>query len=278
MSKKGLIRILAAIVILSIPAYNLCRLLVTNNVLLTKDKVDCSAIEEIEKADVAGIQKKIDEIKPASANLSGSDSVSGNSNSSYDPEGPKKILKKVQNGETSYAKLFRDTLIAGDSLVEALALYNLIDSDNVMGKVSASLYELDGISGKIIAYRPKTLILHYGENHVGGNTQVYVDNYIEFYTKLIKNFQEKLPDTRIVISSIFVPSSKGLKNSPYLKGVPRFNEGLRKMCNELGVVFLDNTPLFSDNAPFYEADGVHVKRVFYTDYWLPYMAYELNLA
>lgn len=276
MGNKYIIRMIAAIVILAIPAYNLCKLLVTNNILVTKAKVDCSAIEEFEKADIAEIQKKIDKIRPVSASLSGSSG--GNSHSSYDPEGPNDILKKIQSGETSYAKLFKDTLIAGDSLVEALELYNLIDGDNVMGKVSASLYELEGISGKIISYRPKTLILHYGENHVGGDTQVYVDNYIEFYTKLVKNFKEKLPDTRIVISSIFVPNSKGLANSPYLKGVPRFNEGLRKMCDELDVVFLDNTPLFSDDAPFYEPDGVHVKRVFYTDYWLPYMAYELNLA
>ena len=49
------------------------------------------------------------------------------------------------------------------------------------------------------------------------------------------------------------------------------------MCRELGVEYLDNSSLFSGDNSFYEPDGVHLKKLFYTDYWLPFMAHELNL-
>lgn len=287
MKKVSVIKIIALICIIAIPAYNICKLLITNNIFITKAKIDTSAVEEIEKADIDDVKKKIDRVNPHNTTSQTNTSTSSSSDTAaasigvrnYDTTGPDRILKMVQNGETTYSKIFKDSIIAGDSLIEALSVYSVLDSDIVMGKVNASLYELDNISGKIISYRPSLLILHYGENHVGGPNQKYVDLYISQYRDLIKKFQTELPDTRIVISSIFIPSEKGLQGYPHLKAVPMFNEALEKLCSELGVEYLDNSPLFSSgDTSFYEGDGMHFKKVFYTDYWLPYIASNLNLA
>lgn len=259
-------------------------MLVTMNIFYFQSNPDLSEIKKIDDADIVEIQKllNISDSNGDSTDDSKNDSTDNNYSSSSDnlaksDYSSDEILKKIKSGETSYSKIFKDTLIAGDSLVEALEAYDILNDENVIGKVNASLYELQSISDKIISYHPNILILHYGENHVGGNSQEYVDNFITFYTSLIKDFKEKLPNTRIVISSIFLPNDQGLASSPHLKSVPSFNEGLEKMCKELDVEYLDNSSLFSKDSNFYEPDGVHLKKIFYTDYWLPFIAYELNL-
>lgn len=277
MNKKMAVRIISVLCVLFILSYNLAKLAESKKDTSDGANIDLSEIEEIGNKNIADVQKNIDEGKTeknASDGLTENTSGLISNPSQYSAD---EILQKVQNSETDYSKIFQDTLIVGDSLVEALSLYNILNSENTMGKVNASLYVLDSLSDSIIAYHPKTLILHYGENHVGGSSQEYIDNFITFYTSLIKNFQEKIPDTRIVVSSIFLPSEQGLATSPHLKSVPLFNEGLEKMCRELGVEYLDNSSLFSGDNSFYEPDGVHLKKMFYTDYWLPFMAHELNL-
>lgn len=277
MSKKTMIRIIAIICILIIPAYNLCGMLVTKNIFNFQTNPDLSEIKKLDDSNIGEVQQLINISESENDFTVDNDTSSSDYSKAKSNHSTDEVLKKVQSGETSYSKIFQNTLIAGDSLVEALAQYSILNEENVMGKVSASLYELQAISDKIISNHPDTLILHYGENHVGGNSQEYVDNFITFYTSLIENFKEKLPNTKIVISSIFLPNDQGLTSSPHLKSIPSFNEGLNKMCKELNVEYLDNSSLFSKDSDFYEPDGVHLKKIFYTDYWLPFIACELNL-
>ena len=272
MNKKTIIRIVAALCILSIPVYNLCKMHNKNKAPESKANVDLSAVEEINQNEVNDVMQNVGGIDADEA--SGKNSHSDKGKSQFTPE---EIFEKVQNDETSYPKIYSDALICGDSLVESLQYYSVLNSENVIGKVSASLYDLQDISDQIISYHPKTLVLHYGQNHVENGSDTYVNNFVSFYKPIVENFKKQLPGTRIFISSIFPANEHGLADSPYLSAIPAYNEGLKKMCQELGVEYLDNSPLFEGDLSFYEPDGVHMTKVFYTDHWLPFMAYELNL-
>lgn len=270
--KKHILRIIIAVCLISIPAYNLFGNINKKSVPVNSAPVDISAIKEIESVNVATVQKEIKDQQVAAE----AERIENELRESRE-KGVDSIKSDIDSGETNLKKIFSNTLIAGDSLIEAVSLYHVLDSENVMGKVNASLYELDSISDTIISYQPEVLILHYGENHISGSSQRAIDNFTYFYSELIENFKQKLPDTRIVISSIFLPSKEGLENSPHLINIPLYNDALKEMCKECDVEFLDNSPVFQGEPDFFGGDGVHMDRAFYSEYWLPFVAYELNL-
>lgn len=225
-------------------------------------------VQALEEVDPVVAQSKINEINEQEEKLKNTE----NRNAAME-----EIISKVESGETSYAQLFGNTLIVGDSLIEAITDYGVLSSESVIGEVSATLYRLKALTPTIISYQPDVLVLHYGENHIDGSSEERIRAYTDLYSSLIRQLQQSLPNTEIVVSSTFLPSEYGLSRSPYLRDIPLYNEALSRMCEELGVTFLDNSPIFENGNPYYDADGLHMKRDFYTNSWLPFMAYELDL-
>ena len=62
----------------------------------------------------------------------------------------KNVLKKLDEGKTTYRKIFKDVYIVGDSLMNGLECYNILNSNRLITQVSASLYHLSGNVNKII--------------------------------------------------------------------------------------------------------------------------------
>ena len=54
------------------------------------------------------------------------------------------VLKKLNEGKTTYRKIFKDVYIVGDSLMNGLECYNILNSNRLITQVSASLYHLSG--------------------------------------------------------------------------------------------------------------------------------------
>lgn len=183
-------------------------------------------------------------------------------------------IKQIENGKLSYRKVFSDVYIAGDSLMEGLRVYGILNSNHIFAKVSASLFHLESVMPKIIAVRPPVLILHYGINMIG-DQQYHVDSFINQYTKDIKSLKKALPDTRIVVSLLF-PVDTSVATSKVFRYVSRYNERLVKMCNELGVECFDSASVFK-NHYFYGADGIHLSYSFYNDYWLKFIMREMEI-
>lgn len=277
--RKHIIKTVIIICLISITIFNFSDCFGKKAVPVQGAEIDLSAVKELEKADIDSVQKSINAVNQkyeAKRSAEKAERIR-KEKSKNAAEGINSVKEQINSGERSLNKIFSSSLIVGDSLIEAISYYHVLDSQLVMGKVSASLYELDSISDKIIAYHPEVLILHYGENHISGPSEEKINRFTNLYIKLIDKFRKKIPDTRIVVSSIFLPSETGLKKSPYLKVIPLYNEALKKMCAEKGIEFLDNDPIFTGNDSFYGGDGVHMDKSFYTEHWLPYIAYVLDL-
>lgn len=271
MTMKKVIRIIIVILLAAMPLYNLYFSLAYKTAAVSAKEIDLSALKAYESVDIASIQKKIDTAAEKNEDARKLDELM-----ELRSGGIAEVLAQIESGETTYDEILGDCLIVGDSLIEAINAFNLLDESLVMGQVSASLYHLNQIKNDIIAYQPKVVIMHYGENHLSDSDEI-LQAYIDLYMQLINEMKESLPDTRFVVSGTFHADDYGIGNEPYLAYVDKYNAELEKMCAELGVDYLDNSPLLPGDDSYYDGDGIHVVAAFYTELWFPYLITTLGL-
>ncbi|MBR3341023.1 MAG: hypothetical protein IKG30_05345 [Clostridiales bacterium] len=170
----------------------------------------------------------------------------------------------------NYRAAFDDIIIAGDSLVKAIEEYGILDDDQVLAEIGAHTWHLSNVTDQIVASNPRYLILHYGENELDeAENAVY---FINRYKECIERLKEELPDTEIFVGSIFPVQEKAYYSEPYTVNIPYYNELLKEMAEELGVHFIDYDPWWDTlNTDYYEPDGIHPVRSFYTEEYLPYV-------
>lgn len=168
----------------------------------------------------------------------------------------------------NYNAAFKDVLIAGDSLVQAMVEYGILDDALVMAKVGAGTKYLTEISDDIIAANPQYLVLHFGENELDEmENAVY---FINRYTKCIQYLQSKLPSAQIYVDSIFPVQEKAYEDEPYTRNIDQYNALLLQMAKDLNVTFIDFTPLWqAADKEYHDADGIHPVYSFYTELYLP---------
>lgn len=197
-----------------------------------------------------------------------------------DPTGIKQkirdTLKNLDNGKTTYRKVFRNVYIVGDSLMDGLEAYDILNSNHLITQVSASLYHLDGNVNKIIRINPPVLILHYGVNMIGTNKK-HLKNYISMYTGLVEELQDALPDTRIIISGIF-PVDRKIAKAKRFGMIDEYNDGLKDMCKKLKVEYMDSSSVLKAHPECYGGDGIHLSKAFYEKYWLRFIIKEMGIV
>lgn len=178
-------------------------------------------------------------------------------------------IKRIDKNKLSYRAVFSNVTIAGDSLMNGLEAYDILNKSRLVTKVSASIYHLNDNISNIVSKHPQVLILHYGLNHIADSQQM-ANNFTSQYAKIIQKLKKALPDTRIIVSLIF-PVDTNKATAKRFKYVSMYNKTLIKMCNEIGVEYLDSTSVFKGHKEFYGADGIHLSAAFYRNYWLKFI-------
>lgn len=178
-------------------------------------------------------------------------------------------LLNLRTGKISYRKVFANTCFVGDSLLNGLEVYNILNPDRLITQVSARLGHLEDNLKKIVAMNPKILILHYGVNNLWDN-DTGMGWFIDDYTELVLKLKKALPYTRIIVSSIF-PVDEELATAEIFTYIPKHNQALKKMCAATGVEFLDSTSLVAGCKDYYASDGIHFTASFYSEKWLPFI-------
>ena len=224
------------------------------------EKPDTSVFERLDAYEAADVEKVIRQAE-----------IERQKNTTEDKQ-KKKIedtLKKLKNGKISLRKVFSDTMFVGDSLINGLEVYDILNDDLLVTQVSARLTHLEDNLKKIVSANPSELILHYGLNMLWADetgTQWFIDDYSELILKLKK----ALPYTRIIVSSIF-PVNEEDADDEIFTHIPRHNKALKKMCEDTGVEFLDSTKLVEKSEEYYSPDGIHFNAKFYSEKWLPFI-------
>ncbi len=223
-----------------------------------------SYINNLAQADVKEVQKAVDiaeEIR------------------NYVPESKaervKKLLEKLDAGKISYRKAFRKVYIMGDSLMNGLESYDILNPARLITQVSASLYHLADNMEVIKQINPPVLILHYGVNMIGDDGE-NLKNFIAMYSRLIRELRSELPDTRIIVSALF-PVDRKIASADRFGNIKAYNLALKNMCKQTGVDFLSNAALFREIEYSYGKDGIHLSSSFYTQ-WLRYVIEKMEIV
>ena len=117
------------------------------------------------------------------------------------------------------------------------------------------------------------VFISYGMNDVI-NTNGDTDTFIKQDKELIAKIQKEVPDTKILINSIFPVQQSAIAEKPALANISKYNEALQKMCDELQIAYVDNTDLVKDE--YYDEDGIHFVSDFYP-IWADHMV-EVSLS
>ena len=225
-----------------------------------------SVIEKFDKVNLDTVQQKIDVIeKERLAELERENRY----------KQAEETFLLLDEGKVSYRKLFSKVYIAGDSLMEGLEAYDILNSKHIIAQVSASLHHLEENFSNIVAIRPPILILHYGLNMIATD-DAHADAFIRQYKGLIEKLKAALPDSRIVVSLIF-PVDTSVATAPRFKGIGKYNSKLIAMCDEEGIEYLDSAPVFAGKSEYYGSDGIHLSASFYSKHWLKYVISEMGI-
>ena len=208
---------------------------------------------------------------------------------SYDFSTVKKvesIVKAMENKETNtlnaktqskvyYLKKFKNSVILGDSITEGLTVYGYLPDDIVLCAIGASLEGSGALFKKAAKLVPDNAFFTFGMNDLikyRGKS----GPFIKEYSKLLRKFRKKSPDTIIYINSISVPNKDAQKRQPSLKHYKDYNKALKKLCEEEGYIFIDNTYILKKNKQLYAPDGIHVATTYYP-IWMNDMITEAGL-
>lgn len=184
------------------------------------------------------------------------------------------VITDVTFGSADYSKeFFSKDLFIGDSIATGFTDYSKLNDANVAASVNMTPYKAhaeditlgDGTTGTSLSYaekmQPERIFLMLGFNGLSS------PNAMEgSFRTLIEKLEEACPDSVIYCYSITpltanssAAASAGFDNS----NVKSFNEYLRKMTNELGVVYLDINSKMADSSGYLksdynEYDGMHI--------------------
>ena len=184
------------------------------------------------------------------------------------------VITDVAFGSADYSKeFFSKDLFIGDSIATGFTDYSKLNGANVAASVNMTPYKAhaeditlgDGTAGTCLSYaekmQPERIFLLLGFNGLSS------PNAMEgSFRTLIEKLEEACPDSVIYCYSITpltanssAAASAGFDNSD----VKAFNEYLRKMTNELGVVYLDINSKMADSSGYLksdynEYDGMHI--------------------
>ena len=194
-----------------------------------------------------------------------------NSNDLADVENEIKNIRSTFNTEElstlNFKDIFSSTVIIGDSQVEGLAVYDILNKSSVIAKMGTNINKTTNSSIAILKdLSPSSVITLFGMNDI----LIYQDNidlFITDYKKLITAIQKQVPNSKIIINGVMPVSEHVYKNRTIYTKIPDYNKALKKMCKDLDITFVDSSHVVLNNPQLVGPDGMHFAPDFYR-HWL----------
>ncbi|MGL4989706.1 MAG: GDSL-type esterase/lipase family protein [Sarcina sp.] len=176
--------------------------------------------------------------------------------------------KNIEN--QNFKQIFASSIFVGDSQIQGLQIYDILNSTSVLAKkgnsltanVSTNLETLKNLT-------PSNIFIMYGMNDI----LIYENNISKFitdYKSLITSIQAILPNSNIFINCIMPVGESVLESRPLYKNIPKYNDALAEMCSSINIQFIDSSHIVASNIDLLESDQMHFKPEFYK-YWLNYL-------
>lgn len=182
----------------------------------------------------------------------------------------KEKLSASKASKAMYKKLFKKTVVVGDSLTEGLLSYGWLSKKNVYSIVGASVISSRELMKKAAKKKPENAFFAFGMNDLIMYRKD-PEGFIKEYDKQLKYFHKKSPKTKIFISGISAPSKDAIKRQKSLGKYKKFNQNLKKFAKKNGYGYVKVSDILENNKNLYGGDGIHAKSAYYP-HWLNRMA------
>lgn len=217
-----------------------------------------SRLKALETSDISQIEKQLQELEQ-------------NSQKQQDSDIQKTIAEENKTlSDIEIKQAFQGSVIIGDSITESIVEYGFLDTDVVISKRGLSVADANEQIETAIGLHPRNIFMAFGSNDL----ELYESDwqaFIDAYRAQLKKLQEALPDSPVYINGILPIQQSTIDQIPALGYYPEYNEGLKKLCQEMNCTYIDNSFIVQDNDAMYEPDGEHVVSEYYPK-WLTYMA------
>ncbi len=167
-------------------------------------------------------------------------------------------------------KRWREAAIAGDSVVDAILEYDLLDKSKVFAKIGISVKSADEVIQRMEAVQPGIIFLAFGLNDM----ELYKDKterFIKDYTACIEKIKQAVPMAKIYVCAITPVTEAALKKTPDYANRDAYNAALKEMCKTQSIDFLDASFILEQNPKLFDKDGIHPKKSYYPR-WLTFLA------
>ncbi|MGZ9644331.1 GDSL-type esterase/lipase family protein [Bacillus thuringiensis] len=179
-------------------------------------------------------------------------------------------LHEKESKDSKYKSTFKESLFFGDSMIEAISHYEILDEKNVLGSAGgATMFALDEVEN-VVKRKPEHIFMNFGSNDLLVSMDLEgkpIENPIKFstdnYSKLIRKIREKLPNVKIHLLSVTPVTDEGVQKEPRYKNINEYNVKLKELAKAENVEYIDLSSIFENNKNLHDQDGVHFKVDYY---------------
>ena len=162
--------------------------------------------------------------------------------------------------------MFRDYVLLGDSRAVGFWYRDFLDKSRVLADGGHTIRNLKENIGKIVEMNPSQIFLCYGLNDSSIGYWDTAEEYVTEYMATVNEIREKLPNAKIVVSSILPAKDPAFQKSKKWYNIPEWSAALEKACKENGILFANCDRLAVDHPNLWDPDGIHFREEFYP-YW-----------
>ena len=183
------------------------------------------------------------------------------------------MIRQVEAGEVDPFSLFQDYVIMGDSRAVGYWYFGYVDKARTLTGAGHTIRDIQTQMEQLVAMNPSYIYLCYGLNDTSIGYWKTAEEYVAEYMATIADIQERLPDAKIIVSSILPARDPAFRRTSKWYNIPAWSDAVGEACKENGIIFADNDEISATYANLWDPDGIHVKEAFY-----PYWATNLILA
>jgi hypothetical protein len=176
------------------------------------------------------------------------------------------IIRKLESGELDVWTQFQDYVLMGDRRAVGFEYWHFLPDDHVIASAGATIREITNNMDAVVAMNPSYVFLCYGLNDVSIGFWKTPESYVEEFTQILKELETRLPDVKIIVSSILPAQDPAFQRSQAWYNIPEYSAACKQMCEDNGWFFADNDQIVEEHRDLYDIDGIHMQQPFYP-YW-----------
>ena len=176
------------------------------------------------------------------------------------------IIRKLQSGELDVWTQFQDYVLMGDSRAVGYEYWHFLPDDRVIASAGATIREIKNNMEAVAAMNPSYVFLCYGLNDVSIGFWKTPESYVEEFTQILTELQNRIPGVKIIVSSILPAQDPAFQRSKDWYKIPDYSAACEQMCEDNGWFFANNDEIVEEHRDLYDIDGIHFQQAFYS-YW-----------